>query len=67
MEELHRFVKFTTVSVGPKNDAVPVVLEHLEGFNSEGFGLANGRVFIVYDSPVKIYGYEKTLTHGLGF
>ena len=67
MKELDGFVEFTSVSVSPKNDAVPVVLEHLEGFKGKGHRLANRRIFIFNDSPVKIYGYKKTLTHGLEF
>ena len=58
MEELDCFVEFASVSVGPKDDAVPVFLEHLEGFYREGFGLADGRVFIFDDRAVKIYCYE---------
>ena len=58
VEELDRFIKFSAVSVGPENDAMPVVLEHLEGFNSEGFGLTYGGVFVFDDGAVKIYCYE---------
>ena len=52
------------MAVGPQDDAVAVVLEHLDGLNSEGLGLAYFGVGVLYDGAVKVYGNEETLAHG---
>lgn len=58
VEELDRIVQFSSVTVRPQNNAVPVLLEHLQGFNGERHGLTYAGVFILNDGAVKIYRYE---------
>jgi len=63
LHELYGVLKFGAVAVGPKNEAVAVVLEHLEGFYRERLGFTYPRVFVFDNGAVEIYCYEEALTH----
>ena len=41
------------MAVGPQDDAVAVILEHLDGLNSEGLGLAYFRIGVSTMVPSK--------------
>jgi len=53
------------MAIGPQDDAVAVVLEHLDGLNSEGLGLTYFGVGVLYNGAVKVHGNEETLAHDL--
>ena len=63
LQEFHGFVQFLAMTVGPKDDAVPVSLQHFQRLNRERHGLANSGIPVFHHGAIKIYCDEQALFH----
>ena len=58
--ELDSLVKEFALADGPQDELVAFGLQFLQGCNGKWDLLANLRIFVFYNSSVKIYSYEHT-------
>ena len=63
LQELHGLVQFLPVSVGPKDDSVPVSLQHFQRLNRKRHWPANSWISVFHHGAVKIDCDQQALFH----